>query len=60
MPAIDFPRIERLFRDALAEGRTRLYEPECYRLLEATGAEAVPASRLVPIGARPGPDEHGP
>lgn len=50
---LDFPRIERLFRDAGSDGRTRLYEPECYQLLEATGAEAVPISRFVAIDARP-------
>ncbi len=53
MAPIDFPRIERLFRDAGSDGRNRLYEPECYQLLQATGAEAVPVSRLVPIGAKP-------
>jgi acyl-CoA synthetase (NDP forming) len=53
MAPIDFPRIERLFRDAGSDGRDRLYEPECYQLLEAIGAEAVPVSRLVPMGANP-------
>jgi len=53
MASIDFPRIEQLFRDADLEGRTRLYEPECYQLLEATGAEAIPVSRLVAMNARP-------
>ena len=53
MAPIDFPRIERLFRDAGSAGRNRLFEPECYQLLEATGAEAVPVSRLVSIDAHP-------
>ena len=53
MASIDFPRIEQLFRDAGSDGRTRLYEPECYRLLEAIGAEAVPVTRLVPMDGRP-------
>ena len=53
MASIDFPRIERLFRDAESDGRTRLHEPECYRLLEATGAEAVPESRMLAIDSRP-------
>jgi len=53
MAPIDFPRIERLFRDAGRDCRDRLYEPECYQLLEATGAEAVPVSRLVPMDAQP-------
>ncbi len=57
MAPIDFPRIERLFRDAGSDGRNRLYEPECYRLLQATGAEAVPVSRLVPAGAKPTQDD---
>jgi acyl-CoA synthetase (NDP forming) len=53
MAAIDFPRIERLFKQARSDGRNRLYEPECYQVLQATGAEAVPISRLVATGARP-------
>ncbi|HSN54181.1 MAG TPA: acetate--CoA ligase family protein [Candidatus Sulfomarinibacteraceae bacterium] len=57
MAAVDFRRIERLFRRADGDGRTRLYEPECYELLTATGAEAVPASRLVPVDLRPTADD---
>ncbi len=53
MAPIDFPRIERLFKNAVSDGRTRLFEPECYQLLEATGAEAVPESRLIPIDSPP-------
>ncbi len=53
MAPIDFPRIEQLFRDAGNDGRNRLFEPECYRLLEATGAEAAPASRLIATSACP-------
>ena len=57
MVAIDFPRIEKLFRDAEADGRNRLYEHECYRMLAAMDAEAVPEARLVPAGARPTQDD---
>jgi len=53
MATIDFSRIEELFRAARKDGRGRLYEPECYRLIEATGAEAVPVSRLVAVDERP-------
>ncbi len=50
---IDTARIHEILSAAHAEGRDSLYEHECYRLLEATGAEAAPSSRLVPFGARP-------
>ena len=53
MSNIDTSAIRDILADAHAEGRTSLYEHECYRLLEATGAEAAPASRLIPIGERP-------
>jgi acyl-CoA synthetase (NDP forming) len=53
MSNIDTSAIQDILADAYAEGRTSLYEHECYRLLEATGAEAAPASRLIPIGERP-------
>ena len=55
MSPIDTTAIEDIFRQADAEGRTSLYEHECYRLLEATGAEAAPNSRLIPVGAHPTP-----
>ncbi len=45
--------IEEILDEAHAEGRTSLYEHECYGLLEAIGAEAAPANRLIPIGHRP-------
>ena len=35
--AIDTDRIQEILSAAHAEGRTSLYEHECYRLLEATG-----------------------
>ena len=47
--------IEDILRNAHEAGRNSLYEHECYRLLEATGAEAAPKSRLIPIGAHPTP-----
>jgi acyl-CoA synthetase (NDP forming) len=50
---IDTTRIDEILSTAAADGRTSLYEHECYRLLEATGAEAAPASRLVAFDARP-------
>jgi acyl-CoA synthetase (NDP forming) len=50
---IDTDRIQKILSAVHAEGRTSLYEHECYRLLEGTGAEAAPASRLIPIGQRP-------
>ncbi len=51
--AIDFGSIEKLLSDASAEGRSSLYEHECYRLLATTGAEAAPTCRLIPTGGRP-------
>ena len=57
MASIDFARIEQLFRTVSEAGRNRLLEHECYELLDATGAEAVPTSRLVPAGARPSADD---
>jgi acyl-CoA synthetase (NDP forming) len=51
--SIDTNTIQEILAEAHAEGRSSLYEHECYRLLEATGAEAAPASRLIPIGQRP-------
>jgi acyl-CoA synthetase (NDP forming) len=57
MASVDFARIEQLFRTVSEAGRNRLLEHECYELLGATGAAAVPASRLVPAGARPSIDD---
>ena len=51
--SIDTDTIQEILAEAHAEGRSSLYEHECYRLLEATGAEAAPASRLISIGQRP-------
>ncbi|MCU0304297.1 MAG: acetate--CoA ligase family protein [Thermoanaerobaculales bacterium] len=53
MATINFPLIEQLFRRARKADRSRLFEHECYELLRAIGAEAVPAARLVPVGSRP-------
>jgi acyl-CoA synthetase (NDP forming) len=55
MAAIDTARIEEILEAAHTEGRDSLYEHECYRLLEATGAEAAPKSRLVRLGDKPTP-----
>jgi acyl-CoA synthetase (NDP forming) len=54
---IDTDRIEEILAAAHADGRTSLFEHECYLLLEATGAEAAPASRLIKIGQRPTPGD---
>ncbi|MEJ2581336.1 MAG: acetate--CoA ligase family protein [Acidobacteriota bacterium] len=51
--AIDSERIDQILAAAHAQGRTNLYEHECYDIQEAIGAEAAPAYRLIPIGARP-------
>jgi acyl-CoA synthetase (NDP forming) len=51
--AIDTEKIQEILSAVHSEGRDSLYEHECYRLLEATGAEAAPASRLIPVGERP-------
>lgn len=53
MPGIEFPRVEKLFRAAIAEGRNRLFEHECYQLLEAIGAEATPRHRFIPADRAP-------
>ena len=50
---IDTNQIKKILADAHAEGRSSLYEHECYEIQEAIGAEAAPASRLIPIGQRP-------
>jgi len=50
---IDTNKIQEILAKAHAEGRTSLYEHECYGLQEAIGAEAAPANRLIPIGQRP-------
>jgi len=53
MPSIDSDKIHEILSAAHSEGRSSLYEHECYDLLEATGAEAAPANRLILIGERP-------
>ncbi len=50
---VNTDKIQEILSAAHAEGRGSLYEHECYRLLEATGAEAAPASRLILTGQRP-------
>ena len=55
MPSIDSNKIHEILSAACSEGRSSLYEHECYDLLEATGAEAAPVNRLIPTGNRPTP-----
>ncbi|MFV2072285.1 MAG: acetate--CoA ligase family protein [Thermoanaerobaculales bacterium] len=57
MSAVDFDAVERVFADAHHEGRVGLFEHECYKLFAATGAEAAPISRFIPIGKRPTEDD---
>ncbi|MEJ2576746.1 MAG: acetate--CoA ligase family protein, partial [Gammaproteobacteria bacterium] len=49
----DTDRIHRILAAAHAEGRENLYEHECYDIQAAIGAEAAPASRLIPIDRHP-------
>jgi acyl-CoA synthetase (NDP forming) len=53
--SIDSDRIQHILRRAHDEGRTSLFEHECYEIQEAIGAEAAPASKLIPMGQRPTP-----
>ncbi len=53
MTTVDFNAITRIFQAAAADGRTSLYEHEAYDLLAATGAEAAPVHRLIPMDRRP-------
>jgi acyl-CoA synthetase (NDP forming) len=53
MASVDFPLIEQLIKGAAADGRDRLFEPECYRLLGASGADNVPITRLIGTGDNP-------
>ena len=55
MTTVDHDGIDRLFASIDADGRTSLYENECYSLLALTGAEAAPENRLIPMGSRPTP-----
>ena len=55
MPSMDSDKIHQILSAAYSEGRSSLFEHECFDLLEATGAEAAPANRLIPIGNRPTP-----
>jgi len=50
---VDFDGITRIFETAHAHGRHTLYEHEAYELLAATGAEAAPVHRLIPVDRRP-------
>lgn len=50
---IDTGKINAILAAAHAEGRHSLYEHECYQVQEAIGAEAAPASRLIPVGQYP-------
>lgn len=51
--SIDAKRIHELLAAAHCEGRHTLYEHECYEIQAAIGAEAAPASRLIPIDGHP-------
>ncbi len=53
--SVDTGAIARILEAAAADGRAGLYEHECYDLLAATGAEAAPRYRLIPLDRRPGP-----
>jgi len=53
MSQVRFETIAELLAAVAAEGRTSLHEHETYRLLEATGAEAAPVNRLIPVNRRP-------
>ncbi len=53
MAPVDLPSIAEVLARAAAEGRSSLFEHECYELLAHTGAEAAPVSRLIPVSARP-------
>lgn len=50
---IDTQKIQNILALAQSEDRRNLYEHECYEIQEAIGAEAAPASCLIPIGQRP-------
>ena len=50
---IDSDRIHAILSRAHEQGRNRLYEHECNEIQEAIGAEAAPASRLIPIDGQP-------
>lgn len=55
MTTVDYDGIDRLLASIHADGRTSLYENECYELLALTGAEAAPLNRFIPMGSRPTP-----
>jgi acyl-CoA synthetase (NDP forming) len=50
---MNFATIENILANAHADGRTGLFEHECYALLAESGAEAAPANRLIPPGSLP-------
>ena len=50
---LDSERIHAVLAAAHRAGRENLYEHECYDILAAIGAEAAPASCLIPIDAYP-------
>lgn len=50
---IDAAAIEALLERVHAAHRGSLFEHECYELLAATGAEAAPTNRLIPVGGAP-------
>ena len=57
MGGSDFSTVEALLERAAADGRTRLYEHECYELLALGGLEGLPATRFIPAGSRPAQED---
>lgn len=55
MTTVKYQEIEKLFASIQVDGRTNLYEHECYTLQTLIGAEAAPKNRLIPIDERPTP-----
>ena len=53
MPSVDLDHVQSILSAAHDQGRTSLYEHECYELLTSTGAEAAPSCVLIPSGTRP-------
>ncbi len=53
MTVTNFAAAGALFERAAADGRTRLYEHECYELLALAGIEGLPETRFIPAGSLP-------
>ena len=52
-PPIDFEAITQIFKQACKQGRNYLFEHETYALLERSGAETPPLTKLLVTGTRP-------